>query len=159
MKSWIERMSGSLEWFVGGLFLALFLLNILRIALRYFFGIAWLWEPDFSRLLFIWIVFIGATVLYARKGHLVVDYFLNQTKPKNRERMHFIIDLVTAIFLGTLVLKGIEVAKVRMRIPFDTWDFPTGYAYMAVPICGAIMIIVTLVRMGDFLWDRRKNEH
>jgi len=156
MQSWIERMSRSLEWFVGGLFLALFLLNVLRITLMYFFGVAWLWEPDFSRLLFIWIVFIGATVLYAGKGHLAVDYFLNRMQPKNQGRMHFIIDLLTAIFLGTLVLKGIEVTKVRMRIPFDTWDFPMGYAYIAVPICGAIMIIVTLVRMGDFFRDRRK---
>jgi TRAP-type C4-dicarboxylate transport system permease small subunit len=149
-------MAESLEWFVGGLFLALFLLNILRIALRYFFGVAWLWEPDFSRLLFIWIVFIGATVLYVGKGHLAVDYFLNRMSSQNRERTHFIIDLVTAIFLGTLVLKGIEVTKVRMRIPFDTWDLPTGYAYMAVPICGAIMIIVALVRIAEYLFERRE---
>jgi TRAP-type C4-dicarboxylate transport system permease small subunit len=43
-----------------------------------------------------------------------------------------------------------------MRIPFDTWDLPTGYAYMAVPICAAIMIIVTLVRMAEYLRERRK---
>ncbi len=145
MKSWIVRAVGSLEWFTGTLFLALFLLNILRIFLRYFLGVAWLWEPDFSRLLFIWIVFIGATVLYVGRGHLVVDYFLNRMQPKTRERTHFIIDLTTVIFLVILVWKGIEVTKVRMRIPFDTWDLPTGYAYMAVPICSAIMIIVTLV--------------
>ena len=92
-------------------------------------GVAWLWEPDFSRLLFIWIVFIGATVLYVGKGHLVVDYFLNRMQLKTRERMHFVIDLVTTLFLFVLVLKGIEVTRVRMRIPFDTWDLPTGYAY------------------------------
>jgi TRAP-type C4-dicarboxylate transport system permease small subunit len=156
MKSWIVRAVGSLEWFTGTLFLALFLLNILRIFLRYFLGVAWLWEPDFSRLLFIWIVFIGATVLYVGKGHLVADYFLTRMQPKTRERMHFMIDLMTAIFLAVLVLKGIEVTKVRMRIPFDTWDLPTGYAYMAVPICGAIMIIVALVRMAEYLFERRK---
>jgi TRAP-type C4-dicarboxylate transport system permease small subunit len=156
MKSWIVRAVGSLEWFAGALFLILFLLNILRIFLRYFLGIAWLWEPDFSRLLFIWIVFIGATVLYAGKGHLVIDFFLNRMQQNTRERMHFIIDLITAIFLIILVLKGIEVTRVRMRIPFDTWDLPTGYAYMAVPICGAIMILITLVRMAEYLFERRK---
>jgi TRAP-type C4-dicarboxylate transport system permease small subunit len=150
------RAAGSLEWFAGTLFLALFLLNMLRIFLRYFLGVAWLWEPDFSRLLFIWIVFIGATVLYVEKGHLMVDFFLTRMQPKTRARMHFIIDLVTAIFLVVLVLKGIEVTKVRMRIPFDTWDLPTGYAYMAVPICAAVMIIVTLVRMAEYLRKRRK---
>jgi TRAP-type C4-dicarboxylate transport system permease small subunit len=156
MKSWIERTSGSLEWFVGGLFLVLFLLNILRIVLRYLWGVAWLWEPDFSRLLFIWIVFIGATVLYVGKGHLAVDYFLNRMSSQNRERTHFIIDLVTIVFLAVLFIKGIEVTKVRMGIPFDTWDLPTGYAYIAVPICSAIMAMVTFVRMAEYLFKRRK---
>jgi TRAP-type transport system small permease protein len=156
MDTWMIRIANKLEYFAGALFLALFLLNIMRIFLRYFLGVAWLWEPDFSRLLFIWIVFIGATVLYVGKGHLVVDYFLNRMQPKTRERMHFMIDLMTAIFLVVLVLKGIEVTKVRMRIPFDTWDLPTGYAYMAVPICAAIMIIATLVRMAEYLRERRK---
>ena len=156
MDSWMIRIANKLEYFVGALFLLLFLLNILRISLRYFLGIGWLWEPDFCRLLFIWIVFVGATVLYVGKGHLAVDFFLNQMQQNIRERMHFVIDLITAIFLVALVWRGIEVTKVRMRIPFDTWDLPTGYAYMAVPICAAIMIIVTLVRMAEYLRERRK---
>jgi TRAP-type C4-dicarboxylate transport system permease small subunit len=86
----------------------------------------------------------------------VVDYFLDRMKLNTRERTHFVIDLITAIFLIALVWKGIEVTKVRMRIPFDTWDLPTGYAYIAVPICGAIMMIVTLVRLAEYLFERRK---
>ena len=156
MDSWMIRIANKLEYFAGALFLLLFLLNILRISLRYFLGIAWLWEPDFCRLLFIWIVFVGATVLYMGKGHLAVDYFLDRMKSNTRERMHFIIDLVTAIFLVALVWRGIEVTKVRMRIPFDTWDLPTGYAYVAVPICSAIMTIVSVIRMADYLFERRE---
>ena len=156
MKSWIMGAVGSLEWLAGALLLALFLLNMLRIFLRYFLGVAWLWEPDLSRLLFVWIIFIGATVLYVGNGHLGVDYFLNRMQPGTRKRMHFMIDLVTLIFFIVLVVKGVEITKVRMRIPFDTWDLPTGYAYLAVPICGALMIIVTLVRMADALSERRE---
>ena len=156
MKSWMVRAVENLEWVAGALFMALFLLNLLRILSRYFLGVAWLWEPDFSRLLFVWIVFIGATVLYVRNGHLVVDYFLAHMRPNTRERMQFMIDLVTTVFLVVLVLKGIEVTKVRMRIPFDTWDIPTGYAYAAVPVCSAVMIIISLIRMRDFLRNRRK---
>ena len=155
MDSWMIRIANKLEYFAGALFLALFLLNIMRIFLRYFLGVAWLWEPDFSRLLFIWIVFIGATVLYVGKGHLMVDYFLNRMGSNAQERMHFIIDGVTVIFLAILVIKGIEVTRVRMGIPFDTWDLPTGYAYVAVPICSALMTTVTLLRMAEYLSGRR----
>jgi TRAP-type C4-dicarboxylate transport system permease small subunit len=70
--------------------------------------------------------------------------------------MHFIIDGITGIFLTILVIKGIEVTRVRMRIPFDTWDLPTGYAYVAVPICSAVMMIVTLMRMAEYLSERRE---
>jgi len=156
MRSWIERARGGLERFVGILFLILFVLNLLRIVLRYLWGIAWLWEPDLSRLVFIWIVFLGATVLYSTKGHLGVDYFLNRMKPRTREKIDFLIDGMTVLFLTILVLKGIEVTKVRMRIPFDTWDLPTGYAYMAVPFCAAIMIGVTWARAISSLTKRRK---
>jgi len=95
----------------GILFLILFLLSILRIFSRYLLGVAWLWEPDFSRLLFIWIVFAGATVLYAGKDHLAVDFFLNRMTAKVRERTHFIIDLVTTLFLGILVVKASKSQK------------------------------------------------
>jgi TRAP-type C4-dicarboxylate transport system permease small subunit len=156
MKSWITGAVGSLEWLAGALLLALFLLNMLRIFLRYFLGVAWLWEPDLSRLLFIWIIFIGATVLYAGNGHLGVDYFLNRMQPGTLRRMHFVIDLVTLVFFTVLVVKGVEITKVRMRIPFDTWDLPTGYAYVAVPVCGALMILVTLVKIADSLMERRQ---
>lgn len=156
MKSWVLRATRSLEWIAGYLFLTLFVLNILRIFLRYFLGAAWLWEPDLSRLLFIWIVFLGATVLYVGGGHLVVDLLLTRLEPKTRARAHFLIDAVTAIFLLVLVLKGVEVTRVRMRIPFDTWDLPTGYAYMAVPISALLMILGTIMRMAEHLWKRRE---
>lgn len=156
MRSRIEHSMDALERWVGVLFLILFVLNLLRIGLRYVWGIAWLWEPDLSRLLFIWIVFLGATVLYSRNGHLGVDYFLNRMKPEGREKVAFLIDGITVPFLMVLLWKGVEVTRVRMRIPFDTWDLPTGYAYMAVPVCAAIMIGLTCLRTISFLSKRRK---
>ncbi len=156
MKSSIEKSMRSLERFVGCLFLLLFVLNLLRIGLRYLWGIAWLWEPDLSRLLFVWIVFLGTTVLYSRKGHLGVDYFLNRMGPQRREKAGFLIDGITLLFLTVLLIKGVEVTRVRMRIPFDTWDLPTGYAYVAVPVCAAVMMGLTGERIVTFLLKRRK---
>lgn len=156
MRSWTEQGMGSLERFVGILFLVFFILNLLRIGLRYLWGIAWLWEPDLSRLLFVWIVFLGTTVLYSRKEHLGVDYFLIRMKPRTREKVGLLIEVATLLFLAVLVWKGLEVTKVRMRIPFDTWDLPTGYAYVAVPVCAAVMIGLTGERILTFLCKRRK---
>jgi TRAP-type C4-dicarboxylate transport system permease small subunit len=146
-----------LEWVSGVLFLTLFFLNLLRIVLRYTLGMAWVWEPDVSRLIFIWLVFLGAAVLYVYQGHLAVDFFVSRLSTSNREHLRLVADLLTTVFLIILVLKGIEVTRVRMRIPFDTWDFPTGYAYAAIPICGGMMIFVTLARMAKrLLWEGKR---
>lgn len=156
MPKIVDYLVKGIQWLTGVLFLTLFLLNILRITLRYFLGVSWLWVPDFSRLLFIWIVFLGTSVLYARKAHLEMDYFVNKLSDSTRAKLHLIIDLFLTIFLVVLIIKGVEITRVRMRIPFDTWDLPTGYAYIAVPICGTLMLLITIVRFINYFSERRK---
>jgi TRAP-type C4-dicarboxylate transport system permease small subunit len=47
--------------------------------------------------------------------------------------------LLFLVFMGILVFYGIQITKVRMGIPFETWNLPTGYAYMAVPVNALLM--------------------
>jgi TRAP-type C4-dicarboxylate transport system permease small subunit len=140
----VRRLLAVFQTITGVLFLVLFALNILRIALRYFIGASWLWVPDFSRLLFVWIVFIGAAVLLGRNEHLLMDFFLDRAGPVLRRRLGLFIHAVQGLFCAVLVVMGVQIAQVRMGIPFDTWDFPTGWAYLAVPVCGFFMVLFSL---------------
>jgi len=45
MRKIIDYAMKRIELLVGVLFITLFLLNILKISLRYFWGISWLWVP------------------------------------------------------------------------------------------------------------------
>lgn len=156
MQKMVNYMVKKIEGLVGILFITLFLLNILRIGLRYFWGVSWLWVPDFSRLIFIWAVFLGASVLYARREHLEMDFFVNRMKESTWKKLSLFIDLCLAIFLAILIIEGFKISKIRMRIPFDMWDIPTAYAYAAVPICSAIMFIITINRLINEIIKRRK---
>lgn len=156
MQKMVNYVVKKIEGLVGILFITLFLLNILRIGLRYFWGVGWLWVPDFSRLIFIWAVFLGASVLYARREHLEMDFFVNKMRESTWEKLSLFIDLCLAIFLAILIIEGFKISKIRMRIPFDMWDIPTGYAYAAVPICSAIMFIITINKLINEIIKRRK---
>ncbi|WP_455381242.1 TRAP transporter small permease [Salinispira pacifica] len=151
----VNSVARVLRWATGISFLLLFCITILSITLRYVAGVAWLWVPDFSRLLFIWIVFTGAAVMYADNGHLVMDFFVNRMRPDRRDRLELVIHAAMIAFLLVLVVKGIDIARVRMRIPFDTWNLPTGYAYLALPVNAAFMVtvdieyIVRRIRTGE----------
>lgn len=147
-------MTRALDWFATALeavltvlFVALFVVTMLNIVLRNLGGIALLWIPAYLRLSFIWLVFLGVAIAYRRKEHLVVDFFLMRLAESRRRVARGVIDLVMLPFFAVLVVYGLEVARVRMRIPFDTWDIPTGYAYFAVPVSGVILLVFCLERL------------
>ena len=147
IRSWLNILAQLIGWLTGSLFMVIFCLYVVQITLRYVIGDTWLWTPDMVRLLFIWGVFLGATVLYAAKGHLTMDYFVRNLAPRKRATLDLCIDAVSAAFFVLLIVKGAEIATKRMRIPFDTWDIPTGYAYAAAPVCGALMLLFALDRI------------
>ena len=140
----IGRSFTVLEYVAGTILLALFALNIVKIAMRYFAGAAWIWLPDFSRLLFVWVVFIGASVLVGRNEHLLMDFFVARLKPATARVLGIGIQLCQVAFFGVMLVWGTRIFVVRLDIPFDTWDFPTGWAYLAVPACAALMLAYSI---------------
>ncbi len=55
---------------------------------------------------------------------------------------------------GLLVVVGWRIAMIRMDIPYTGWEIPTGYAYLAVPVCGALVAVISLVNLWEWLRGR-----
>lgn len=147
MKLQINGLISIVGWIAGILFMVIFGLNVTQITLRYLFGETWLWVPDLLRLLFVWMVFLGATVLYAAGEHLMVDFFVRRMAPKWQHATAAAIEAAAIAFFVILFFKGIEISEKRMRIPFDTWDVPTGYAYFAIVVAAVLMGLIAVHRM------------
>ncbi len=139
------------QFLAGGLFTAVFLTSFTRILLRNLVGITWFWMDGFSRMTFIWTVFLGATALYATDDHLVMNYFVAKIKPKTKRKLDLIINLVFLVLTVVIIFYGSLVFKVRMRIPYTHWNVPTGYAYLAAPVCGLLMFIFCLYKLGQII--------
>ncbi len=130
----------------GILFLLLFIVNIVQILNRYLFGISFLWIPDLTRLLFVWVVFLGGAAAYIRGQHLMIDFVKNKLSEKAIKGVDALIDLGMAAFLILLIEKGIRMSLVRLNIPYDAWEVPTATAYVAVPVACMIMLVATFSR-------------
>ena len=151
----LDAFAWFLEHVVALAFATLFAVVVLNIVLRNVAGIAWLWIPAVARLLFVWIVFLGVAAAVRRNEHLVVDFFQRRMPRRVQKAVVFGIHLASLPFFAMLLVYGLQVARVRMRIPFDTWQFPTGWAYMAVPVAAVILIVFTLDRLASTIWERR----
>jgi TRAP-type C4-dicarboxylate transport system permease small subunit len=156
MDKLCDRTQKLLTFLAGALFTGVFVITVLNIVLRNMAGIAWLWIPGASRLLFIWTVFLGAAVLYYHNDHLLMDFFVAKISTKNKRRLDLVIHGLFLVFLVLLMIYGTEIARVRMRISFETWKFPTGIAYFAAPVSAAFMALFGLNKLRH-LWKGDQN--
>ncbi len=147
MTKTIEVLHRILTVLAGLLFGSLFLVTVLNITLRNLGGIAWLWIPGMMKFLFIWTVFIGTAVLYHRDDHLIMDYFVARLAPAKRRILDIVSNAVFLLFLLVLIVYGYQIVRVRMGIPFETWNFPTGYAYAAAPVTALLMVIICINKL------------
>ncbi len=149
MKRLLAMLVKVLEWLAAASFLLLFLLSVLQIALRYFFGEALFWLPDLVRFLFIWCIFAGTAVMYYRYEHIVVDFLVKRSRQKTQDVLALIQNLVMIVFLAILIHQGVVVSILRMRLNFTVLPLPTGYAYLSIPIAAAVMLLISAFNVVD----------
>lgn len=132
---------------LAALLIAIFLMSAWQIILRNFVGGTWRWIPAYSRLGFIWMVFLGTAVLYKTDEHLTMTFLVNRFSDRAQAIMQLVVHLAMAYMFYEMIFFGLRVANNRMRIRFDTWRLATGYAYMAVPVASAIMLLFAVEKI------------
>ncbi len=50
-----------------------------------------------------------------------------------------------------IIFYGLLVFKVRMRLPYTHGSVTTGYSYLAAPICGLLMLVFCLYKLGQII--------
>lgn len=138
------RLDAALKGVLGVILLAIFVLNLSQVAGRYLVGMGAVWIPDLTRLLFIWLVFLGTALMHRQRRHLVIDYLL-LAMPRRLRRAAETAIPAGMLGLGlVLVVAGWRIAQIRMDIPYTGLEIPTGYAYLAVPVCAALIVLASL---------------
>jgi TRAP-type C4-dicarboxylate transport system permease small subunit len=147
---WID---GALKVLIGFDFLLLFVLNMGQIISRSVIGVSSVLIPDISRFLFIWLVFLGTTLIYKNRQHLVIEFVKLKFSPHRQHQLTLVTDVVMAIFFLIMIRAGWRMTIIRMDIPYTGWEVPTGYAYLSVPVCAFLMLLFT----GVDLYHRLRN--
>jgi TRAP-type transport system small permease protein len=129
----------------GACFFAIFVLNVVQIAMRTFGGGGFLWSTDLSSVLFVWMVMLGIAAAYHQRGHIVVDFIVARAHGLSERIIALVVRGVEITVFGVLVYAGTEVAMLRTGISFIQLDAPTSWAFSAVPVGGALMLLSAVV--------------
>jgi TRAP-type C4-dicarboxylate transport system permease small subunit len=155
-------------WGAGTAFTVIFAVNIAQIALRPISG-GWVWANDLSRLLFTWMVMLGAAAAYGRYDHIVAGFLTERFSPRWGRVVAALVRAVELLVAFVLVVSGLQVAGTRMQIEYIQLGVPTGWAFLSVPALGAIVLLFALTaplhvptiqehaeREAEFLRDERR---
>ncbi len=136
---------------IGVALLGIFFLNMYQVTGRYLFGIGAVWIPDLTRLLFIWMVFLGTVLMFLRRRHLVID--LVQVRLPARVRRVTEVAIAASMLALSLILArvGWRIATIRMDIPYTGLEIPTGIAYLVVPVAGLLLALLSAVQLWQLL--------
>ena len=148
------------EIFVCTFFLLIFLLLVVGVVFRYFFGLSFSWNIELSRYSFVWLTFIGAAYVRSNDGHIKIDLFANFIKkklPRSGVVLYWIAaKLITAVYLLLLIYFSYLLTVRTWRFKSQAMQMPQSFLYVSVGL-GSLMFLgreiidsVKKFRRGEF---------
>jgi len=141
---------------VGMALLAAIVVLVFVAAIMRRFGHPLIWSVDMAQLLFVWVTFIGADLALRRKAHIGMDLLVRPAPPRFRLALELALALVVVVFLGVLVVMGVELTQQNperqfgdsgISYAFVTAAVPAGCLLLATTICWK-MVALVLGRLG-----------
>jgi len=147
-KSRVDRL---VEWVGGGLLGLVTVLAVIQVILRYVFNYAFIWSEEFSRLLFVWIILLGAALGVSQRKHMVIQFLQERLPDRAALWLNLALQAAALAFLLVLVVKGLPLLELTSTDYYVTLPFSVMYSYLAAVVGGALMIFYWLFEIGRTL--------
>lgn len=119
MKSWPQKAANVIG---GGLFLTLFVVFVIQITARFFFGKPLAWTDEMAVILYVWVILWAAAVVVPEREHVVFDLVWNSVPYRARQ----VMAIAGNLLVGGLALWGIP----------GCWDYVHFMAREGTPVLG-----------------------
>ena len=133
------------------------------VAMRYLFNRPMIWTVDVTRIMLLYITFLGTTWVLKRGGHIKVDILFSRLSPRNQSVVGILSSVIGIILCLVFVWYGTQV----------TWDYfqrgvrlytelqPLRAPILAVVPVGSFLLLTQFLRnlyghLGD--WRQSINE-
>jgi TRAP-type C4-dicarboxylate transport system permease small subunit len=150
----VEGLVKGLEWFLIAAFLLLTLDVLWGVFSRYLLGAQSRWTEELAIYLLVWISLLGASVTYAERGHLGVDYFVGKLDPSAQRVGAVAVELLVLAFAGFALIYGgyaLVVDRLEAGQLAPALGIPVGYLYLAAPLSGLFFALFCLENLSELL--------
>ncbi|MFA9431170.1 TRAP transporter small permease [Egicoccus sp. AB-alg2] len=137
---------------ITGVFTALLVVIVTsNVFARYVLRVGLPWVEELSRILFVWVVFLGACVALQERGHLAITFVVDRLPPRGRKLLVWVTNALTAAFLVAIGLAGWQLVTSTLdfgtRTPAMRVSLAWGFA--SVPVAAVIMLVTLVTQTLD----------
>ncbi|HYS93434.1 MAG TPA: TRAP transporter small permease [Candidatus Acidoferrales bacterium] len=111
---------------------------------RYVLHSTFTWYDEIARLLFVWIVFLGAAVGVRRSGHFRLQLLIERFPPGLRRIADAFGVLAIMLFGGVLIQQGWKLVELGQFQQTPVMGLSKAYVYASMPVGGALIILYSL---------------
>ncbi|MGB9699274.1 MAG: TRAP transporter small permease [Thermodesulfobacteriota bacterium] len=147
--AFLKLIERTVESIAGIILLIATFVTILQVLFRYVLKIPFVWSEEFTRFLFIWIVWLGAALAIPAQKHMVIEFIRDSLPHPWSKIIKLFTDILALLLLVIVVTKGISLVNMMAKEFYVTFPVSVKYAYLASVIGGLLMLIFLLKDFGQ----------
>jgi len=133
----------------GGLLVAVAVVVLLQVLMRYLLAQPNPWSEEVSRFCFIWLSLLGASLAVEKRSHFRFDQVVKKLAPRVRRAVEVAACAVVLIFALLLIGTGIALMDLTMGERSAALNLPVALVYAAAPVSGVLMVVHMLAARGS----------
>jgi len=162
MDSLEKRITSLTTLIAMFLFVVLSLLTFLQVIMRYVLRNPPYWTEEVARFLYIWLVFIGFSIVVHRDSEMRLPFIVEQLNKKVSLPIDIINNLSVIAFIVIGIVNGIFLSFQSKNVLSTALRIPWAYIYISLPVGFVFLLLLYLVKtvssIQDFAHSLKKNQ-
>jgi TRAP-type C4-dicarboxylate transport system permease small subunit len=154
MKKKIDR---AIDFFLAMLVIGMTVVVTVSVFFRYVLNYPLSWSEEVTRLMIVWLSFVGAYMAMREDKHIGFDLFISKLPDGIKKGIGLVGQFLIVLFLLVYVWQGTKFAGEFLNVGMPYTNIPVGwFAYSVFPVSGVLMLVQTAITIRGFLKPRGK---
>ncbi|QDI92312.1 TRAP transporter small permease [Salicibibacter halophilus] len=144
----LKKIYDNFEEMVGSvLFVGMFLVLVAQTSARQGLGTPLMWSEELSKLLFIYVGYLGVVACIKEDSHVSIDVLVKKLPAKAQKWVYTFNQLLILAALVLIFIISIPIVQNQAHLNIVTLQISYVYMYIALPILTLLMIYRLLERV------------
>lgn len=143
MKMVMEKVA-KIEYYLVAILIALMTaINFIQVVSRYVLKGSLTWSEETMRFMFIWVIFIGASIGVRTAAHLGMTFIVDNLPPKANKIIKILSKILILIFCGVITYLGFSVVLMQKNyhVVSSAMGIPMYWISIIIPVSFTLMVL------------------